>query len=277
MGGVGWLRSIRDVVCWFSGGRDSAVACYVAKKVAESRGWGFRLVHIDTRTPRPRDVDEYVRAYAAFLGAELTVIRPQLSFKEYAARYSYWPSITRPNMRWCYYHLKREPIIRFLRSDARARAALHVFGIRRGESLFREREYDSPFGVKCYEEGLCVRFWLPLLYLSSSAVDALLRRFNIPRSPVWDRLGTSGECQCLAGTPYSTLVRLRIHYPEVVRELVEIDDVIQSRRRSGPSYPHPLIDKRMTLRQWFETFRPPTTLDNFFAYAGNACQGSCVL
>ena len=76
--------------CFFSGGRDSALACYIAFQVAKRRGWDFRLVHIDT-TIGLRETKEYVKRYAEWLGAELIVLRPDYTFEEYVARYSYWP------------------------------------------------------------------------------------------------------------------------------------------------------------------------------------------
>jgi 3'-phosphoadenosine 5'-phosphosulfate sulfotransferase (PAPS reductase)/FAD synthetase len=272
----------REVICWFSGGRDSAVACALAKKVADMRGWSFRLVHIYTRTPRPRDVDEYIQEYARWLGEELDIIMPERSFAEYAAQYNYWPALRNGSesrgMRWCYFLLKRGVIVHFLRSDPAALDALHVFAIRREESLFREREYRNVFGVKCYEEDLCVRYWLPLLYVDSITLAKLVKELNIPKSPVWEKLGSSGECMCLAGSTYRRLVRLAIHYPEVVEELVAIDDAIQAGRRRGPSYPAPLIDKKLTLRQWWEQFRRQPRLDDYYdSYEGKGCQGSCIL
>jgi 3'-phosphoadenosine 5'-phosphosulfate sulfotransferase (PAPS reductase)/FAD synthetase len=272
-----------EIICWFSGGRDSAVACALAKRVAELRGWDFRLVHIYTRTPRPREVDEYVRQYAHWLGARLDIIMPERSFAEYAAQYSYWPTLwsgssKSRSMRWCYFLLKRDVIIRFLQTDPTALEALHVFAIRREESLFREREYRDVFGVRCYEEGLCIRYWLPLLHIDSLTLAKLVRVYNIPESPVWKKLGSSGECMCLAGTTYRRLVRLAVHYPEVVEELTTIDDIIQAGRRKGPSYPAPLIDKKLTLRQWWEQFKRQPRLDGYLDnYAGKGCQGSCIL
>jgi 3'-phosphoadenosine 5'-phosphosulfate sulfotransferase (PAPS reductase)/FAD synthetase len=266
---------IKEVICWFSGGRDSAVACALAKRAAEARGWGFRLVHIYTRTPRPRDVDEYIQTYARWLNAQLDIIMPERSFAEYAERYGRWPVLW--HGRWCYYRLKRGVIVHFLKTDPTALEALHVFAIRREESLFRGREYKNVFGTKCYEEGLCVRYWLPLLYVDSATLSRLVREFGIPESPVWKRLGSSGECGCLAGATLKKLVRLAVHYPEVVEELVAIDDIIQSVRRKGPSYPAPLIDRRLTLRQWWEQFKRQPRLDNYYDnYEGKACQGSCI-
>jgi 3'-phosphoadenosine 5'-phosphosulfate sulfotransferase (PAPS reductase)/FAD synthetase len=270
------LGKFSGIVCWFSGGRDSAVACALAKRVAEARGWDFRLVHIYTRTPRPRDVDEYIQTYARWLNARLEVIMPERSFAEYAAEYSYWPVLY--YIRWCYYRLKRDVVVYFLRNVPAALEALHVFAIRREESLFREREYRSVFGVKCYEEGLCVRYWLPLLYADSITLSKLVKKLNIPKSPVWEKLGSSGECMCLAGMSMKSLIRLAVHYPEVVEELAKIDDVIQAGRRKGPSYPAPLIDKRLTLRQWWEQFKRQPRLDDYLDnYEGKGCQGSCIL
>lgn len=264
----------KNIVCWFSGGRDSAVACKIAYDVARQRGWRFRLVHIDTRTPRPSEVDEYVEKYAEWLGAELIVLRPKLSFREYAEKYAYWPLLY--HNRWCYYHLKRNVVISFLRENTEVQAALHVFAIRKKESLFREREYNSVFGVKQYTQSIRIRYWLPLLYADSYVIEQLIRKHNIPRSPVWHKLGSSGECQCLAGTSYRTLVRLAIHYPEVVEELAKIDDVIQQNRRKGPSYPAPLISKKVTLREWWGWLKKQTTLIDFSDYCGKAEVEKCV-
>ena len=43
----------RVIHCMFSGGRDSAMACTIAKRVADIKGWGFRLIHIDTGIQLP--------------------------------------------------------------------------------------------------------------------------------------------------------------------------------------------------------------------------------
>jgi 3'-phosphoadenosine 5'-phosphosulfate sulfotransferase (PAPS reductase)/FAD synthetase len=277
------LGKFSGVVCWFSGGRDSAVACYIAKRVAEARGWDFRLVHIYTRTPRPREVDEYIQEYAKWLGEELDIIMPERSFAEYAARYKRWPVLWYDRDkyhygRWCYFELKYNVIVHFLRSDPTALNALHVFAIRAEESLFREREYNSVFGVKCYEKDLCVRYWLPLLRVDSLTLQRLVKTFGVPESPVWRKLGYSGECTCLAGMPMRTLIRLAANYPEVMEELAVIDDIIQAGRYKAPSYPAPLIDKRLTLRQWWEQLKRQPRLDDYLDnYEGKGCQGSCIL
>ncbi len=255
------LNEYSGIICWFSGGKDSAIACYIAKRVADIRGVSFRLVHIYTRTPRPHEVDEYLQTYAKWLGTTLEIIMPEYSFAEYAWKYARWPVLYYG--RWCYYVLKRVTITYFLRNDPMALKALHVFGIRKNESLFREHEYKNIFGIKCYEKGLCIQYWLPLLYMDSLTLIKLMKNFNIPESPVWKKLGYSGECMCLAGMTLKTLTRLAVNYPEVVEELVAIDDIIQSRRYKNLSYPAPLINKRLTLRQWWEQFKRQPHISDF--------------
>ena len=272
------LNKYSGIVCWFSGGRDSALACYFSKKVADIRGWDFRLVHINTKTPRPNDVDKYIWEYAKWLKAPLQIISPKKSFAELAVEYGLWPLLW--HIRWCYFDLKYNVIVEFLKQDSRALEALHVFAVRRDESLFRSRHYGKVFDVKCYRPGLCVNVWLPLLYFDSQTVDRLIKRFNIPQSPVWYKIGSSGECMCLAGTSLKTLRLIAIHYPDVMEELAKIDDAIQTVRRKGPSYPAPLVGKKLTLRQWWEEFKRRPRIDYYLDnhnYEGKRCQGSCIL
>jgi hypothetical protein len=80
---------MRVLHCFFSGGRDSALACYIAHRVAKARGWGFRLVFINTTIAIP-DTVNYVHTYAKWLGAELIELRPKHTFEEFATKYS-WP------------------------------------------------------------------------------------------------------------------------------------------------------------------------------------------
>ena len=121
--------------CFFSGGRDSALACFIAKRVADVKRVPFYLVHIDTTINIP-DTEGYVREYANWLGAELIVLRPEETFEEYVKKYPYWPSIYPPNKRWCYYELKLKPLVRFLRKNYRLGDVI-VLGVRGPESLFR--------------------------------------------------------------------------------------------------------------------------------------------
>jgi 3'-phosphoadenosine 5'-phosphosulfate sulfotransferase (PAPS reductase)/FAD synthetase len=63
--------------CFFSGGRDSAVTCYLAKRVADVRKWQFVLVHVDT-TIGLKETEEYVRQYAEWLQKVMATCSPTL-------------------------------------------------------------------------------------------------------------------------------------------------------------------------------------------------------
>ena len=91
-------------------------------------------------------------------------------------------------------------------------------------------------------------------------------------NPVWSRVGMSGDCLCLAGTPEGRLVRIAVHYPGVMRRLVEVDREIQvNRRNSEPSYPAPLVKSRLTLSEWYARLSRQATIDDYLT-GYSSCQ-----
>jgi len=261
----------RTIHSFFSGGRDSALSSFIAYRVAKTRGWKFKLIFINTTIAIP-DTLRYVYEYASWLGAELVELKPKHTYEELVIKYSYpllWYN------RWCYYLLKREPTIEYLRHNYRPNDIV-VMGIRKGESLFRLTNYDRVFSKRCYGD-LCVKAWYPILHLSDKDVENLIRKFGIPRNPVWDKIGMSGDCLCLAGTSESKLERIAVHYPNIMAKLVEIDKKVQANRKSKqPSYPAPLYHKKMTLTEWYERFKKQQRIDIFLSQY-DSCQAGCML
>jgi len=266
----------KTIHCFFSGGRDSAVACYIARRVALQRDWVFRLVHIDT-TISLRATQEYVRRYAEWLGVELTVIRPKKTFKEYAAQHGMWPSLFPQRYRWCYFYIKLDPTVEYLEENYKEND-LVALGVRGPESKFRLGRYTSAFFIRVYNKRLKVMAWAPLWKATSETVERLIRHYNIPRNPIW-KYGFSGECLCLAGAPLHEIAIILLHFPEEAHELLEIDDIIQKNRKSGrPSAPFRVAQAGFsTLRSFYEHVRKQQTLDLYMPYAGKACQDSCLL
>jgi len=260
--------------CFFSGGRDSALACYIAFQVAKRRGWDYKLVHIDT-TISIRQTREYVRQYAEWLGAELVVLRPRKTFREYAAQYGMWPSLYPTQYRWCYFRLKLDPTVEYLRENYRG-GDLVVLGVRGPESRFRLGKYTQAFFERNYGR-FKVKAWAPLWNVVDELLERLIRRYNMPRNPVW-RYGFSGECLCLAGMPEYKIGLILRNFPEEANQLLEVDDIIQKNRKSGkPSAPFRLAQKGFnTLREYYEYAVSQTQLDEFiFPYS--SCEGSCLL
>ncbi|MFZ8839072.1 MAG: phosphoadenosine phosphosulfate reductase family protein [Pyrobaculum sp.] len=276
---------MKTIHCFFSGGRDSAVVCYVAYQVTRVRGWNFRLVHIDT-TIGLEETEEYVKYYAEWLGVELVVLRPDLTFEEYAAKYPYWPHIYPPRMRWCYYKLKLRPTERYLKQHYSA-GDLIAMGVRGDESEPRRRRYTGVFMEKYYEGArVNAKLWLPLFYADDETIERLLTKYKIPRSPVWDVVGMSGECFCLAGATEKATARAVRTFPKLRIRLMKIDDIIHANRSrsSEESYPIFLKDKKIRLKKWLQNVcNSPTILDYLddyrvgIRYTGKSCQGSCML
>ena len=261
----------------FSGGRDSAVACFIAKRVADIKGWGFRLVHIDTGIALP-DVKPYVEKYAKWLGAELVVLH---------AAIDYWVGVKRMGYpmlkiyRWCKDYLKSKPLHDYLMREYKPIDVV-VMGIRKSESLFREHAYNRVFYKYKHEDGLWVNYWLPVLYADDRIINMVIRKYGIPVSPVWVKVGISGECICMAGMSKNTLIRIIRNYPEFARWLAEKDREVQRERRRGePMRPAPLYNERKTLAEFIEEQLRSSFLDDFLTsevpYVGKACQGDCML
>jgi len=261
--------------CIFSGGKDSALACYIAKRVADIRGWEFRLVHIDT-TIYIKETREYVYRYAEWLGVELAVIKPERTFQEYAAKFGMWPSLYPYRFRWCMRELKLKPTIRYLQESYRP-GDLVVLGIRGSESRFREKLYKQVFVDHVYGGKVKVKLWMPLLRVDDSTVMKLVRQYGIPESPVWRKLGFSGECLCLAGMPLHEMYLLVRYYPEEFKLILEIDKAINKVRKSKtPPAPFRLAQAGLTLQEFYRRANKLKTLDAYMNY-GKSCEGSCML
>jgi 3'-phosphoadenosine 5'-phosphosulfate sulfotransferase (PAPS reductase)/FAD synthetase len=266
----------RTIHCFFSGGRDSAVACYIAKRVADVRNWRFVLVHINT-TISIRQTREYVRQYAKWLEVELIELHPKKTFKEYAAQYGMWPSLYPTQYRWCYFCLKLDPTVEYLKEFYR-QGDLVALGVRGSESRFRLGRYTSAFFVRDYDTRLKALAWAPLWKATSDLVERLIKQFNITRNPVW-RFGSSGECLCLAGMPIHKVALILRYFPEETRELLEIDRIINKNRRSNkPSAPFRVWQAGYnTLEEFYDrVVKTQMTLDDFFA-PYESCEGACML
>ena len=265
----------RTIHCFFSGGRDSALACYIAKKVADVRRWRFVLVHIDT-TVAIKQTREYVKQYAEWLGAELIIIRPERTFREYAERIGMWPSLYPQRFRWCYRYLKLQPTIKYIKEQYR-KGDLIVMGVRKNESRFRSKFYTATFFQREYGNVKAV-VWAPLLHVDELIMEQLMKQFEIPKNPVW-KLGFSGECLCLAGSSASKIALILRHFLEEREMLLEIDDIINSNRRSGkPSAPFALVQAGFkTLRDFYQrAVKTQPTLDDF-VMPYKSCEGACML
>ena len=258
--------------CFLSGGRDSALTCYVAYKVARALSKKFRLVHIDTGIAL-QETRDYVERYAEWLGADLIVVRTPYDYFELVKKFGY-PSVL--NNRWCWRLLKQEPLYQFRISELREREdnALWVLGIRSNESLFRLETYGKLRNTltRAKIKGLPVVEWLPILHLTSNQVDFLLRKFAIPENPVWRKIGISGECLCLAGTSKKVLEALFMNYPDVAEKFYKFDKSLVP-RHTNSLIPLGLWGEKKRLYEFIEEVRNKKRQSTLLEYM--SCQGAC--
>jgi len=262
--------------CFFSGGRDSALACVIAKKVADIRNWKYVLVNIDT-TIGLTETKKYVEQYAKWLGAELIRISPERSFKEYAEKIGMWPSLYPQKYRWCYYMLKLQPMTKYIKENYKENDLI-VMGIRKNESKFRSKHYTHTFFIKNYN-GIKAQIWAPLLFINEITLTKLIEHYSIPKSPVW-KYGFSGECLCLAGAPIHEIATILRQFPKERNLLLEIDDIInRNRKGKKPSAPFRVAQAGYkTLRDFYEqTVKNQLTLDDFLIPYSKSCEGTCML
>lgn len=259
--------------CFLSGGRDSALSCYIAFRVANALGKKFRLIHIDTGV-YIKETRMYVEDYARWLGTELKVIKTKYDYFEKVKEYGY-PNVFRS--RWCWRLLKQEPLFEFRVEELREKVnSLWVIGIRKNESLFRLDNYGGLRNTLTVGKikNLRVYQWLPVLHLNGKQIDSLIKKFGIPRNSVWDKIGISGECLCLAGTSKKTLEAIFINYPEIARKFHDFDISVTPKSKGG-FRPKALADTDKRLYEFIEELekKPRQTLiTEYFS-----CQGSCMI
>ena len=157
--------------------------------------------------------------------------------------------------RWCYDKMKVATLVKFIEREIREgyHQRVWVLGIRVSESRRREKIWGS-VGSKRYPywfRGYRVEYYLPILDWTEEQVVKFIEERGIPRNPAWD-FGWSFECLCLAGTTLKRLDEIIAKVPKLARWLAEKDREIQWHRRSGPGYPAPLLDKKITLHEYIE-------------------------
>ncbi len=198
---------IRKIVCCFSGGMDSLVCTHytfssVPKHVEKEVVW------VDTGVMIP-PVRRYVRSVCRKFGWELTELKPEKSFEEYALRFG-MPTMFR---RWCSYYLKIRPIAYYVRKFERA---AEVIGIRRDESRRRTR-YPPVF------KRMGSLVYAPILYWTRKDVEAYFKKHRLPEPP-WYALGVKETCQCGAFASLRTMRIICSRYPNFFKKFLKLEN-----------------------------------------------------
>lgn len=172
-------------VALISGGMDSAVATHVAVR------WGPAdvLVYLDTGTGLDEN-REYVEEYADELGVQLWTLRTNEDYGE-RVRENGFPGPSRHSI--MYRSLKERQIgkLATFSNGYGNESHLHLWtGVRSDESERRMRNVE-PEG-----EGTRWTWHAPIHDWSKAECREYVDTFDLPRNPLWDDLGRSGDCFC---------------------------------------------------------------------------------
>lgn len=198
----------------FSGGHDSLVSTHVVMEKHD----GDVVVHIDTGTGIEENLD-FVKDVCESFGWPLEIIRPNTTLEEFAKKWGFPKAAAHS---WIYRYLKDHPLHKFAR-DCENKPNFYT-GVRKAESDRRMKTVS--------EETEDVGQWVwhsPIAEWSDQDIEDYIEIHNLPRNPVVDHIGRSGECFCGAYSDrISELETLHDAYPEHYDWIMETEERVQS-------------------------------------------------
>lgn len=218
-------RPNTPIYALLSGGHDSITATHLASRHPNFCG----VIHIDTGTGVP-ETEEYVKNVCSFYGWQLLIQKPFLPYESYLLKYGF-PGP--PLHNFFYQRLKERPldqIIKVLKkkhaTGRNGKIAL-ISGVRKLESQRRMLINDAP-----HSDG--VKIWIPVI-AEWSARDCAeyIENNDIPRNPVKETLGMSGECLCGAMAQPNEARLIAHYYPHVGRKISAWETLIKTARDIG--------------------------------------------
>lgn len=194
----------------FSSGNDSVCSTHLSSTHPAFAG----AVMIDTTIAIP-EAQEHGRGVADVFGWGLREYRPPASYREVVLEHGF-PG---PGAHRTAYIRLKERCIRQLVSEHKQkhfdRIGL-VTGVRLSESA-RRMGHAKPV----QREG--AQLWIsPILYWEEKHKVAYMLRHRLPRNPVTEKLGVSGECLCGAFAKKDELGQIAEHYPETAAEIMAL-------------------------------------------------------
>jgi len=195
----------------FSGGRDSLVALHLAIRAADAANTKVTAVHVDTTVSTPGNLD-YVKNTCKDFGVQLVVVRPKKDFFTLVKKWGF-PTVTR---RWCCYHLKIEPLKRFLLSVEDRKFV--VDGIRKNESP-RRREFPK---IGYHKHFKCLNYH-PIFDFSSENVKAYIKANRLKENPLYGIFPRATECWCTSFKTVTQFIELKKYFPDFFQKFVEAE------------------------------------------------------
>lgn len=195
----------------FSGGNDSSVLMDLMSRL----NIATHAIHANT-TIGIEGTREFVRSRCRELGIPLLEETPPVSYAD-LVREQGFPG---PAMHFKMYQRLKERGLRQARRklvhNPRRQRVLFIAGRRRAESA---RRSDIP-----ENERIGSTIWAsPLADWTRDDLNAYREAYSVPRNPVADNLGMSGECLCGSFAEVGELDRIRALHPEVAAEIEALE------------------------------------------------------
>lgn len=205
-----------------SGGKDSQAMYIVLRKLIPEEQ--LCVVHSNLGSVEWQGVKEHILKYTDI--PAVTFVRSGKTFMEMVERRGKWPSAA---IRQCTSDLKRDPIMKFIRNDLKARnatIAVNCMGLRAQESTARSKRIPFILNKKESLEGSRVSRqvydWLPIFHLSTDEVFKEIR--DAGQEPFWAYIQNERlSCVfCIMGCK-NDLRHGAINNPDLYEEYVEME------------------------------------------------------
>ena len=212
----------------FSGGNDSIASTHYAHEHYDID----YTVYLDTNTGLPEN-KEYVKDVCKRFGWDLAILSSPVTLKEFALGTDTRQPLGFPGPAvhsWAFQYLKERQL---------AAIATHTdnepqfyTGVRSEESERRMRNVQG--------ESQEAERWVwvsPIHDWSDEQTDQYRQDHDLPRNPVNEKIGRSGDCYCGSYANRDTeLIELEAHYPEHYEWLTDLEDEVQD--EIGADEPH---------------------------------------
>ena len=212
----------------FSGGNDSVASTHHAH---EHRDIDY-TVYLDTNSGIQENIDHVIDVCETY-GWDLVILESPVTLKEFAVGTETRDALGFPGPgihSWAFQYFKQ----RQLREIARQVDAEPNFytGVRSDES---SRRMNNVAGEEQEGERWT---WISLIHdWSDEKTDAYREEHDLPKNPVAEKIGRSGDCYCGAFANRETeLLELQAEYPEHYEWIKDVEQEVQDEIGTGQDY-----------------------------------------
>jgi 3'-phosphoadenosine 5'-phosphosulfate sulfotransferase (PAPS reductase)/FAD synthetase len=196
------------VFCLFSGGNDSICSTDLAMR----NGLANEVIHIDTGIGIKQTHTHAEHIMCRYGWEHRTITPPDWTYRDIVLRRGFPGPAAH---RYAYSWLKERAIAKLVRETKEHRddKVILITGVRNRESS-RRMGYKEPI------LRMGARIWTaPIFTWSKADCQQYMQYYNLPRNPVSDILGYSGECLCGAFAKPGEMAIIERHFPEAALKI----------------------------------------------------------